>query len=77
MTIMIKLKTDSDEARSTQSTFTTASADGKRLVRTTEQNGRFSSRLYVNSGETATLTTRKATTRKGAQKQIGAMLAGL
>lgn len=37
--------------------------------------GPFSSRLYVNHGETATLETAKAKTLKGAEKQAERMLA--
>lgn len=37
--------------------------------------GPFSSRLYVNNGETATLTCAKAKTLKGAEKQAERMLA--
>jgi hypothetical protein len=37
--------------------------------------GPFSSRLYVNNGETATLVTAKAKSLKGAEKQAQKMLA--
>lgn len=36
--------------------------------------GPFTSRLYVNSGETATLQSRKAKTLAGAEKQARALL---
>lgn len=56
-------------------TFTISSDNGKHQVKINENGGRFSSRLYVNGGETATLTTAKATTKAGAIKQAERMLA--
>jgi hypothetical protein len=41
---------------------------GTRQVVVTEQAGRFSARLYVNSGETATTTAWKGKTEDGARK---------
>jgi hypothetical protein len=56
-------------------TFTISSDNGQHIVKINEDGGRFSSRLYVNRGETATLTTAKATTKAGAVKQAERMLA--
>jgi hypothetical protein len=40
---------------------------GRRLIVTTEQNGHFASRLYVNGGETATTLCAKHKTFNGAE----------
>jgi hypothetical protein len=47
---------------------------GRRVVQTTTGGSRFSSRLYVNSGETATSTTAKHATREGARRWAIRML---
>lgn len=47
---------------------TTKIQNGTRVVMVTEDMGRFSSRLYVNNGETATLVCAKHKTLKGAQR---------
>lgn len=49
---------------------------GSYVVKITGEAGRFTSRLYVNHGETATLVVRKATTMAGALKQAVKMLPG-
>jgi hypothetical protein len=54
--------------------FEVRSRDGKRVVRVSSQGRAFSSRLYVNGGETATLVTAKAQTEAGARKQAAKML---
>lgn len=48
---------------------------GSHLVRIVEEGGRYTSRLYVNHGETATLTVHKAWTMAGAARQAVKMLA--
>jgi hypothetical protein len=48
--------------------------NGTRVVIVTEDMGRFSSRLYVNNGETATLICAKHKTLKGAQRWAAKVL---
>ena len=50
------------------------SIDGRTVVRISGDCGRYQSRLYVNGGETATLTTAKAKTLAGAIKQARRMI---
>lgn len=58
--------------------FQTTIKQGSRqvVIRANDAQGPFTSRLYVNNGETATLLTKKAATLKGAQKQAAKMLEG-
>lgn len=62
------------------STHTVKTVRGTHTVITncviSEAGSRYTSRLYVNSGETATLSVRKATTLAGAMKQIDGLLKG-
>lgn len=48
--------------------------NGSRVVKISGFDGRYTSRLYVNNGETATLNVKKATTLNGAIKQAEKML---
>jgi hypothetical protein len=51
--------------------------NGSKVVRISTNDGsKFWTRLYVNGGETATLTIAKAKTLDGAQKQAQRMLRG-
>ena len=54
---------------------TTEIRNGNNLVKIVEQGGSYTSRLYVNNGDTATLNVRRAKTLKGAEKQAQDMLA--
>ena len=56
-------------------THTVTNPTGKLVVRITEQGSRFTSRLYVNHGETATLLVKKATTLAGALRQADKLMA--
>lgn len=47
---------------------------GSRVVITTEQDGRYSSRLYVNHGETACLQNASHKTLQGAQRWANKIL---
>lgn len=49
--------------------------NGSRLAIVTEDMGRFSSRLYVNNGETATLICAKHKTMDGVQRWASKVLA--
>lgn len=48
--------------------------NGSRLVKISQNGSMFSTRLYVNHGETATQTSSKAKTMKGAMGQAVKML---
>lgn len=54
------------------SQFTTT--NGNKQVVTTCQSGKFSSRLYVDNGNVATLVTAKHSTEKGARKWASKVL---
>ena len=56
--------------------FSKTIRQGSKVVRISanDAQGPFTSRLYVNGGETATLLVKKATTLKGAEKQAKALL---
>jgi hypothetical protein len=58
--------------------FQTSIKKGSRevIISANTDAGPFSSRLYVNNGETATLVAAKAKTLKGARKQAEKMLDG-
>ena len=54
---------------------TTETKNGSWVVRTTEQQATYSSRLYVNNGETATLVHATHSTKAGAAKWAAKQLA--
>lgn len=49
--------------------------NGNRVVIVTEQDGRYSARLYVNGGETATLQSWKGKSETGARNWAAKILA--
>lgn len=64
-------------ANSTSGFFQKNITSGTRVVRVTanDASGPFNARLFVNGGEDATWTVRKAKTLAGAEKQAAKMLA--
>lgn len=50
-------------------------AQGSRKVIATRNGGKWQARLYVNNGETATLTARKFASVKGVEKWAGEVMA--